>query len=83
VVQPLIEVRVPFSLAISEMDDIARGLKAPEITALIGAARKAAHFEDKVIYLGFEKGGIKGIFKSSEHPPLRVKKEASTFEAEI
>ena len=83
VVQPLIEVRVPFSLAIQEMDDIARGLKAPELTPLIGAARKAAHFEEKVIYLGFEKGGIMGIFKSSEHPPVRVKKEASTFEAEI
>ena len=83
VAQPLIEVKVPFSLAISEMDDIARGLKSPELTPLIDAARKAAHFEEKAIYLGFEKGGIKGIFKSSEHPPMKVKKEASTFEAEI
>jgi len=81
--QPLIEVKVPFSLAISEMDDIARGLRSPELTPLIDAARKAAHFEDKAIYLGFEKGGIRGIFKSSEHKPVKVKKEASTFEAEI
>ena len=79
-VQPLIEVRVPFSLSIRALDDASRGLKAPELGALIDACRKAAHFEEKAIYLGFEKGGIAGIFKASEHPPVKMKKDAATFE---
>jgi len=71
-VQPLIEVRVPFSLCLKEMEDMARGLRNPDLEPLLVAARKIAHFEDKVIYRGFEKGNIAGILKSSAHQPVKM-----------
>ncbi len=82
-VQPLIETRVNFSLNLKDLDDVDRGLKAPDLEPLIAACRKAAHFEEKAIYLGFEKGGIAGIFKSSEHPPVKIKNEPKAYAKSI
>jgi len=71
-VQPLIEVRAPFPLCIKDMEDMARGLRNPDLEPLLVAVRKIAHFEDKVIYRGFEKGNIAGILKSSPHQPIKI-----------
>ena len=66
----LIEVRAPFSLKIWELDNVSRGAKAPELNALIGAARKIALFEDGALYNGFGEAGIKGIGEASTHKPI-------------
>jgi len=71
-VQSLMEVRVPFSLGLKDMDDISRGLRTPDIESLMVAARKIAHFEDKVVYRGFEKGKIAGILPSSAHRTIQM-----------
>jgi uncharacterized linocin/CFP29 family protein len=82
-VQPLIETRVNFALDLKDLDDVERGLKTPDLEPLIAACRKAAQFEEKAVYLGFEKGGIAGIFKSSEHTPIKIKNEAKSFAKSI
>jgi len=79
-VLPLIEVRAYFSLKMEEMDHISRGLKAPELGDLETAARKAAHFEEKAIFRGFAKGKIPGIFNTSEHKPIPLKKDPKSYQ---
>ncbi len=78
-VQPLIEVRVPFSLDIKEMEDVVRGLRTPDLEPLQLAARKIAHFEDKAVYRGFEKGNIPGILKSSPVQPVKMAANPASF----
>ena len=69
-VLPLLELRVPFSLGIWELDDVVRGAKNPDLEALKTAARKAADFEETAIYRGFAQGGIQGILQMASHPPV-------------
>lgn len=79
--QPLIEVRVPFSVNLDEMDAVSRGLQTPELEGLEIAARKAAHFEEKAVYRGFAEGGMAGIIPSSSHPPAPMKKDPESYPA--
>lgn len=66
----LIEMRTPFSLKLWELDNVSRGGRAPDLNALIGAARKTALFEEAAVYLGFGEAGIKGIVEASSHKPV-------------
>ncbi len=66
----LIEIRVPFTLKLWELDNVSRGAKAPDLAPLIGAARKIAIFEETAVYNGFGEAGIKGIGESSSHKPV-------------
>jgi uncharacterized linocin/CFP29 family protein len=69
-VLPLVEIRVPFTLGIWELDDVARGAKNPDLDALKVAARKVAIFEETAIYRGFGGAGIQGMLDVSSHPPV-------------
>jgi uncharacterized linocin/CFP29 family protein len=69
-VLPLVEIRVPFTLGIWELDDVARGAKNPDLDALKAAARKAAIFEETAIYHGFGAAGIHGLLEGSSLPPV-------------
>lgn len=78
-VKPLIEVKVDFSLSVDEMDAVSRGKKDPDLDALEDAAKKIAHFEEKAIYNGFDKGGIQGIIPSSEFKAIQMKKSPAAY----
>jgi len=69
-VLPLVEIRVPFSLNIWELDDLERGAKNPDLGNLIKAARKAAMFEENALYRGFNAAGIQGMLEASCLPPV-------------
>jgi uncharacterized linocin/CFP29 family protein len=71
-VQPLIETRVPFELNIWELDNVERGAEDPDLDALTEACRKAACFEDRAIYEGFEDGCIHGLADSSPHDKFEL-----------
>lgn len=71
-VQPLIELRVPMTLDIWEMDNVARGAADPDLEPVLEAAEKIAHAEDTAIFHGYEAGGIVGIIPSSPHDPLAI-----------
>lgn len=79
VVQPLIEVRIPFSLNQMEMDNVERGSKDAELEPLQQAAHKLADFEERAIFEGFADGGIQGIIEASDHTPITIKGDASEY----
>lgn len=78
-VLPLVEIRVPFSLGIWQLDDVERGTKNPDLRALTEAARKVAIFEESAIYKGFEGGNIQGMLQTSSHAPVPLSPDRSRF----
>jgi uncharacterized linocin/CFP29 family protein len=55
-----------------ELDATGRGAANPELTPVVRAAEKTAHFEDNAVFNGFARAGIAGILASSPHPPERL-----------
>jgi uncharacterized linocin/CFP29 family protein len=82
-IMPLVEVRVPFKLELSELDAFARGAEDIELAPLEEAARKIASFEDDVVYNGLETAGIKGIVSSLDHKPLKLGSGADEIAAAV
>jgi len=58
---PLVELRVPFTLSMWELDNVSRNSKTVDLNPVIEAARKAALFEDLAIFKGLEEAGILGL----------------------
>jgi uncharacterized linocin/CFP29 family protein len=71
-VQPLVEIRAPFTMKISELDDASRGADDLDLDPVIAVAERVAHAEDAAIFHGFADGGITGIIESSPHKPIGV-----------
>lgn len=69
-VQPLIEMRVPFELNVWELDNVERGAEDPDLDPLADACRRAACFEDRAVYEGFDSGCINGLMKLSPHDKI-------------
>jgi uncharacterized linocin/CFP29 family protein len=78
-VLPLVEIRVPFSLSIWDLDNAARGAKSLELEPMIQAARKAALFEERAVYQGFAGAGIRGLLECSSHPAVALGGDANGF----
>src|SRR5262249_6680146 len=53
-VQPLVELRSPFTLARAELDAIGRGARDADLDPVIDAARHLAITEDSAIFEGYE-----------------------------
>jgi uncharacterized linocin/CFP29 family protein len=64
-VQPLVELRAPFTLSRSELESIARGSKDADLQPVIEAARTIAMAEDRAIFHGYAAGHIEGISKAA------------------
>lgn len=77
-IAPLIEVRVPFTLSMMEIDNAARGAIL-DLPAVVSAAEKAAHAEDTMIFNGFQAGGIEGIIPSSPHPAITIPEDYADY----
>jgi uncharacterized linocin/CFP29 family protein len=71
-VQPLMEVRTPFVLALEELDAVDRGAKDPELTPLTDAARLAALAEDRAVFLGYPAASITGMVAASPYEPEMI-----------
>jgi uncharacterized linocin/CFP29 family protein len=69
-VSPLVETRVEFELSAIGIHNIDRGCANPDLTAVEKAAAAAAAFEDKTVFEGFAKAGIKGLRDSCENPAV-------------
>jgi uncharacterized linocin/CFP29 family protein len=70
VVQPLVELRVPFRLSITELDDVSRGATDPDLAPLVSAAERVAAVEDTAIFQGYAAANIEGITPTSSHEPV-------------
>ena len=71
-VQPLMEIRVPFTMARAELEAIGRGATDPDLNPVRNAARAAAVAEDRAIFQGYTAAGIEGIFAASAHQQLVI-----------
>lgn len=65
-VQPLVELRVPFTLSRHELESIERGSKDADMEPVIEAARAIAMAEDSAIFQGYAAGHIEGISKAAD-----------------
>ena len=72
---PLVEVRVPFTLSMWDLDNVSRNSKTVDFDPVIDAARKAALFEDTAIFQGLEDAGILGLELEADNEPVEFKLE--------
>jgi uncharacterized linocin/CFP29 family protein len=78
-VLPLVEVRVQFTLDIWELDNVARGARDTDLDPVVDAARRAALFEDRAVFHGFEPGGIRGLLQEAGAKPQDLALEPDPF----
>jgi uncharacterized linocin/CFP29 family protein len=71
-VQPVVELRAPFSLKRAELDALDRGHKSPELGPVVDAARSIAEAEDTAVFKGYAPAQIKGIAQASPHDPVSL-----------
>jgi len=77
-VQPLLEARAFFEMAIWELDNVARGAQDVDFAPLDDACRRIAAFEEQAIYYGFEGGSIAGLKNACRHT-LKFTREAESL----
>lgn len=78
-VQPLVEVRVPFTVSRDEVDDIQRGAQDPEFDDLARAAREAAEIENRAMFHGWPDARIAGIAASSPYDVLALGEDTDRY----
>ncbi|GEL20034.1 family 1 encapsulin nanocompartment shell protein [Pseudonocardia asaccharolytica] len=67
-VLPLAEIRVPFTVARAELEDVQRGALDLDFDDLGRAARVAAEIENRAVVHGWPAAGIAGITETSPYP---------------
>lgn len=72
VAQPLVRLRVPFTLNRVDIDDVERGSQDSDWDPVKDAAKKLAFVEDRAIFEGYEAARIGGIRKCSSNPALAL-----------
>jgi uncharacterized linocin/CFP29 family protein len=82
-VLPLVELRVPFSLARDELEDAERGAEDLDLAAVIDASRTAALAEDHAIFNGYANGGVVGIAPSSPHEPITITDDYGSYPTQV
>jgi uncharacterized linocin/CFP29 family protein len=82
-VQPLVELRTPFSVLRSQLDDIDRGRADADLSTVVEAARRAALAEDRIVFHGFKSGGILGMAEASPHPRLPISDDYTRYPSTV
>lgn len=78
-VQPLAEVRVPFTVSLDEIQDIQRGTDAPDLDDLARAARAIAEIENRTVFHGWPAAGITGISEASAYPSTELGTDCDAY----
>jgi uncharacterized linocin/CFP29 family protein len=78
-VQPVVELRVHFSVSRQDVDDAERGAKDSNWQPVKDAARKIAFAEDRAIFDGYPAAGITGVRQSSSNAPLPLPASALEY----
>jgi uncharacterized linocin/CFP29 family protein len=68
--QPVVELRVPFTLSRTEIDSVERGAQDPDWQPVKDAAKKIAFAEDHAVFDGYAAAQITGLRPASDNPPL-------------
>jgi uncharacterized linocin/CFP29 family protein len=78
-VQAIVELRTPFTVDRAELDAVDRGATDPDLSTVVAAARAAATAEDRVVFNGYELGGVAGIGPSSPHDAISIPDAVDRF----
>jgi len=70
--QPMVELRVPFTVDRQQVDDVERGAQDADWQPVKDAARQLAFAEDRTIFEGFPAAGINGIRGGASNPPIAL-----------
>lgn len=77
--QPIVELRVPFTVDRQQVDDVARGAKDADWQPVKDAARQIAFAEDRAVFHGYPAAGITGIADISSNPPVALPAEVREY----
>ena len=78
-VQPMMELRVPFTLQRSEMEAIRRGAKDADLEPVTEAAQQLALAEDTAVFDGYAAGRIAGIAEAAEASTMRLSDDYTEY----
>jgi uncharacterized linocin/CFP29 family protein len=78
-VQPIVELRIPFSVSREAVDDVERGAEDSDWQPVKDAARQMAIVEDRAVFEGYAGAGITGIRQSSSNPALALPAEVRAY----
>jgi uncharacterized linocin/CFP29 family protein len=78
-VLPLIEVRADFVLSRAALDDVERGARDTDFTALDRAAHHLALAENQTVFHGLQDGGITGMTEASSHDPIVLETDVNRY----
>lgn len=70
--QPIIELRVPFTVSRQAVDDVERGAKDSDWQPVKDAAKQIAYAEDHLVFHGSDAAGIAGLAPSTSNPVLSL-----------
>jgi uncharacterized linocin/CFP29 family protein len=70
--QPVVELRVPFTLSRTDIDSVERGALDPDWQPVKDAAKKIAFAEDRAVFDGYPAAKIGGLRPSSSNPSLAL-----------
>ncbi|WP_427890725.1 family 1 encapsulin nanocompartment shell protein [Kribbella sp. GL6] len=74
--QPIIELRVPFTVTRQAVDDVERGAKDSDWQPVKDAAKQIAYAEDHLVFHGSDAAGIVGLAPSTSNDVLALPGEA-------
>ena len=82
-VAPLMEIRTPFTLQMSELAAADRGAADLDLDAVVEAARLAALAEDTTIFHGYPGGNVLGLSQASPHAPVSISDDYNEYPSHV
>jgi uncharacterized linocin/CFP29 family protein len=70
--KPLVRLRVPFTIARADIDDVERGSQDSDWDPVKEAAKQLAFAEDRAIFEGYAAASIEGVRSASSNPALKL-----------
>jgi len=77
--QPMVELRVPFTVDRGQVDDVERGAKDADWQPVKDAARKLAFAEDRAVFEGYPAAGITGVRAASSNTELTLPADVRAY----
>ncbi|HTJ35828.1 MAG TPA: family 1 encapsulin nanocompartment shell protein [Dactylosporangium sp.] len=77
--QPIVELRVPFTVERQQVDDVERGAKDADWQPVKDAARVLAFAEDRAVFDGYPAAGIAGLRASASNRPIPLPEQVRNY----
>jgi uncharacterized linocin/CFP29 family protein len=75
----LVELRAPFTVSLSELEDAERGAQDVELGELDEAARRIARAENSAVFHGWSGAGIAGVTEASPHEAITLGDDCARY----